>query len=102
MGPCPIEVERSCSIREMTFKQIVIASFNSMVLGSIKKPNMKFWGAFQNPLVPNYSLMLLFMDMVVLVLRCLLAKDQVMGTWKNPWYLLKAKGGLIKPLDFLV
>lgn len=64
---------------------------------------MKVWGAFQNPLVPEHSFMLLFLSLVVMVLGSLLKPNvKVMGSWKKPLYLMRAKGALLKPLDLFV
>lgn len=93
-----------CSVGWMlTLKRFARAHFILLVLGAKVKPNLKVWGAFQNPLVPDCSIKLVFKNLVGLVLGTMLKhKVQVMGAWENPWYLVKVKRALLKPLVFIV
>lgn len=85
----PLEVEMICASWMLTFRWMVVVDFNFLVLGAKKKHNSKVWGAFQNPLVLDCSMMLLLKNLEVWFLGSMLKpKFQVMGAWKNPWYLM--------------
>lgn len=60
-----------------------------LVLGANLKAMMKVWGAFQNPMCSDYNCMSIY---------CTLVSLKVMGVWNHPWYQLKVKGALVKPL----